>query len=254
MTQQKLNRYSQYSTIFFQIGLIIILGITYLLINKTTVTRNVVIKTAEKETSIDDFVDNVIPITQFLDAPPIPKPKLPPPPPKVIEPPKIIQEEIQIIEEKLPEPEKKVEKVIEKPVVEPKFTSEETVEDDLDEEPITVPFSVISVAPIFPGCEKEKNNARKKKCFEKKIHRLVNRKINTDLAEDLGIQGVERVNVMFKINNEGKVTDIKAASKYPQLVQEVKRVIKLIPKMQPGTQQGKPVSVIFTMPVAFVGE
>lgn len=257
ITGKRLNRYSQYSTILFQLGLVLVMLSTYFLINKKTKTVEYNNTHKQEEVITMDFQDAETPVTEFIDVPPIP-PKIklpPPPPPKPVVEVEIIAEDIQVIEKDLPEPEKEEpKKVIEEPVEVTKFDPDAIEDDDQEDEPIVVPFSVVKTAPIFPGCEKEKTNSKRVKCFEKKIRRFVNRKINVELAEDLGIKGTVRVNSVFKINSEGNVVDVKGISKYPKLVAEVERVLKLLPKIQPGKQQGKPVSVLYSLPVVFMGD
>ncbi|RZW38249.1 MAG: energy transducer TonB, partial [Flavobacteriaceae bacterium] len=122
----------------------------------------------------------------------------------------------------------------------------EEVEEDLE-----VPFSVIENVPVFPGCEREKNNNAKRQCMSDKIAQFVNKKFNTDLAGDLGLSGRQRISVFFKIDKNGNITNVGARAPHPGLEKEAKRVIGLLPKMQPGKQRGKPVTVPYSLPILF---
>jgi protein TonB len=119
------------------------------------------------------------------------------------------------------------------------------------EEDIEVPFSVIENVPVFPGCEKERNNDDKKKCMSDKIAQFVNKKFNTDLASDLGLSGRQRISVGFKIDKAGNIVNVFARAPHPGLEKEAKRVISLLPKMKPGMQRGKPVTVPYALPILF---
>jgi len=114
-----------------------------------------------------------------------------------------------------------------------------------------VPFYKIEKAPIYPGCEKEKTNADRKKCMSEKITRLVSKKFSTDIAYDLGLTGYQRIYVEFKINKLGEVTDVKARAPHTGLEDEAKRVVNRIPKMSPGLQRGNAVDVIYALPIVF---
>jgi len=226
---------SRNSSLYFAVGLALMMTLTYLTINY---------KSYEKEEvdigqlNLDDLEDEEIPITQQEIIPPPP----PPPPPKV-------PEEIEIVED---------EKEIEETVIESTETDQEEeiveveeVEVEEVEEDIEVPFSVIENVPVFPGCENEKNNNAKKKCMSEKIAKFVNRKFNTELAGDLGLSGRQRINVIFKIDKTGKITGVRARAPHPGLEKEAQRVIGLLPKMKPGMQRGKAVIVPYSLPILF---
>ena len=114
-----------------------------------------------------------------------------------------------------------------------------------------MPFAVIENVPIFPGCERKKGNAAKKKCMSEKVAKFVNKKFNTDLASDLGLSGRQRISVFFKIDKNGNIVNVGARAPHPGLEKEAKRVISLLPKMQPGKQRGKAVIVPYSLPILF---
>ena len=69
----------------------------------------------------------------------------------------------------------------------------------VDGDNVEVPFSTVQNVPIFPGCDKGNNEARRK-CMSKKITKFVKKEFNTDLAGDLGLKGRQRISVIFKID------------------------------------------------------
>ncbi|MEZ4793537.1 MAG: energy transducer TonB [Gelidibacter sp.] len=105
--------------------------------------------------------------------------------------------------------------------------------------------------PVFPGCESATNNAERMACMSEKLTKLIQKKFNTDLAVDLNLSGVQKIQVQFTIDNKGRVTDIKTRSPYSQLEQEAERVVSKIPVMTPGMQRETPVSVIYNLPIVF---
>lgn len=65
-----------------------------------------------------------------------------------------------------------------------------------------------------------------------------------------GIQGC--VTVQFVVTKDGSVGDVKVLRGVdPALDQEAIRVCKALPKFTPGTQNGIPVNVWFTLPITF---
>ena len=56
---------------------------------------------------------------------------------------------------------------------------------------------------------------------------------------------------MFKIDKNGNITNVQARAPHNRLRDEAIRVIKLLPKMIPGKQRGRPVGVKYSLPIAF---
>ncbi len=118
-------------------------------------------------------------------------------------------------------------------------------------QPTKIPDGYIEQVPIFPGCEKEIGNNAKKKCMADKISRFVREKFNTQLASRLGLNGRQRINVVFKIDKEGDVIDVRARASHGSLEEEAIRIISLLPKMTSGYQYGKAVTVPYSLPIVF---
>lgn len=69
-------------------------------------------------------------------------------------------------------------------------------------------------------------------------------------AEKAGIQG--RVVVQFVVAKDGSIEDTKVVSSVdPELDKEALRVVNAMPNWKPGTQDGKPVRVKYTVPIMF---
>lgn len=120
---------------------------------------------------------------------------------------------------------------------------EEVIED--------VPFLVIENVPVFPGCTG--NNKELRICFSAKISKFVSKRFNAELASDIGLTtgSIQRIFVMFKIDKNGDITNIQARAPHKKLQAEAIRVIKLLPKMTPGRQRGRPVGVKYGLPIVF---
>ena len=120
----------------------------------------------------------------------------------------------------------------------------------VDGDNVEVPFSTVENVPIFPGCDKGNNEARRK-CMSQKITKFVQRKFNTELAGNLGLSGRQRISVIFKIDKNGDVVGVRARAPHPKLKAEAIRVVNMLPKMKPGTQLGKAVVVPYSLPIQF---
>ena len=120
---------------------------------------------------------------------------------------------------------------------------EEVVED--------VPFMIIENVPVYPGCTG--SNEELRACFSRMVSKLVNQKFNPELAADLGLPSgsIQKIFVMFRIDKNGDIVDVKARAPHKRLQDEAIRVVNLLPKMIPGKQRGMPVGVKYALPITF---
>lgn len=200
------------------------------------VTEVEVYEEPEEEVFVEE---EEVPITMMLSAPPPPPP--PPPAPEVLE---VVEDDVEI-EEVIIETTETTE---EEEIVEVEEVAEEV---GVEEVIADVPFAIIENVPVYPGCEKKKNNADRKKCMEGKIKKLVDKNFDTGLANELGLEGRQKINVAFKIDNKGNVVGVQSRAPHPKLKAEAVRVINKIPKMTPGMQRGKAVTVTYSLPIIF---
>lgn len=121
----------------------------------------------------------------------------------------------------------------------------------LNLEPTKVPDGVLQKIPVYPGCEEVFGNRERKKCINVAVSKFVASNFDTDLANELGLYGRQRIILNFKIDKEGKVTEAKARARYPALEEEAIRVINLLPQVTPGEQKGVPAVIPFTLPIIF---
>lgn len=100
-------------------------------------------------------------------------------------------------------------------------------------------FTTVEIMPSFPGGE-----AALFKFLQKNIH-------YPHMAAENDIEG--RVAIQFVVDWEGNITGIKVISNRigAGLEEEAMRVVKLMPKWNPGRQNGQAVNVQFNLPVGF---
>ena len=127
---------------------------------------------------------------------------------------------------------------------------EEIVEEvEVMEEEMDIPFAIIDVVPLFPGCERVPKSERRK-CFQEQIQKHIIKNFRyPEIAQEMGIQG--RVFVQFMIGKDGNISGIRTRGPDKNLEKEANRIISKLPKMTPGKQRGRPVRVPFSIPVTF---
>jgi TonB family protein len=114
-------------------------------------------------------------------------------------------------------------------------------------EEVQVPFAFIEEVPIFPGCE---DATDKRACFTENVEKHIRKHFNYPKeAQEMGIQG--RVSLIFVIDTNGAITDIRSRGPHELLEAEAERIIKKLPVMQPGKQKGHVVGVPFSIPISF---
>ena len=165
--------------------------------------------------NLDDIEEEIIPITKQEVKPPPP----PPPPPEIIE---IVEDDIEIEDEiEIEDTESDEDEIIE-------------IEEEDDEEF----FMVVENMPEFPG-----GDLGLMKYIQKNVKYPA-------IAKEYNITG--KVYVSFIVDKKGSVTNVKVVRGVDKnLDAEAVRVVKSLPKYKPGKQRGKPVRVMFTIPINF---
>lgn len=111
-----------------------------------------------------------------------------------------------------------------------------------------VSFFVVEKVPIYPGCE-NLTNKDARDCFSKKIQELVANNFNFNLPAELDLpKGRNKSLIYFTIHRSGKIKDIEVTANHPRMKDEMQRILFLMPKLKPGSQRSKPVSVRFAFP------
>ncbi|RRQ49407.1 energy transducer TonB [Maribacter algicola] len=217
------------SSLYFVVGLFAVMLLTYIAFEWKTYDE---VNNYDISMNVDDLLDEEVPMTEQIKTPP------PPPPPAA-------PEIIEVVED---------EEEVEETVIESTETSQEEeiieVEDVVVEEEVEdvdVPFAVIEDVPVFPGCE---NESDKRACFNSMIQKHISKNFRyPEIAQEMGIQG--RVSVMFVIQKDGSIGNIRMRGPDKNLEAEAARIIGKLPKMTPGKQRGRAVRVPFSIPINF---
>ncbi len=217
------------SGLYFVIGLAVVMALVWGAFEWKTYE-----KTADYDISlnVEDALDEEAPMTEQIKTPP------PPPPPAAPEVIEVVEDEAEVEETVI----ESTETSQEEEVIEVEDVAVE--EDDLD---IDVPFAVIEDVPIFPGCEGAKD---KRACFNEMIQKHIVKNFRyPEIAQEMGVQG--RVNVMFTIQKDGTIGNIRYRGPDKNLEAEALRIIEKLPRMTPGKQRGRAVRVPFSIPITF---
>ncbi len=175
-----------------------------------------------------------------------PPPPPPPPPPVIQEVPDDISVETVIQQDQSIEEESQV---VAPPVIEKAAPPPPPPPPPKEEEEEI--FKVVEDQPAFPGCENVSDKAEKKKCAETKMLQFIYSNIKyPPIARENGVEGT--VYVKFVVEKDGSISA-------PEIVRDIGagcgdealRVVKMMPKWEPGKQRGRAVRVQFNLPVKY---
>lgn len=104
------------------------------------------------------------------------------------------------------------------------------------------------ITPIWPKCDRSRFSPAK--CFDNKLRDHIVRNFQyPDVAVSQGLSGT--VTVEFIINKKGKVEVLEVTGGHRYLQREAIRIIRAIPKMEPGKWGKKPIAIAYTVPITF---
>ncbi|KAB7529231.1 TonB family protein [Flagellimonas olearia] len=217
------------SSLYFVVGLAAVLGLVYGAMEWKKYDK---VNDYDISMNVEDQLDEEVPMTEQIKTPP------PPPPPAAPEVIEVVEDEEEVEETVI----ESTETSQEEEVVEIEEVEVEEVEED-----ISVPFAVIEDVPVFPGCESASD---KKACFQEKMQAHIRKNFRyPEIAQEMGVQG--RVNVIFVIQKDGSIGNIRMRGPDKNLEAEALRIIEKLPKMTPGKQRGRAVKVPFSIPITF---
>ena len=230
----------RFSTVFMQLGLVLVLFIVYVALEHKTEEKKIVIadyNTTERiyvpEQSLVIFKKEPKAIETKVD---LPKPTT-------------ILDEIKKGNNEVKETPFNVPKDLAPKILNPGdiITAEEPKEEPIED----VPFLLIEDAPIFKGCEglSKKEN---KICFEEQMRKFIQKNFDVELAQELGLNsGKKKIFTQFVIDENGNIINVLVKAPHPKLEKEAQRVIDKLPKFTPGKQRGNAVKVRYALPITF---
>ncbi len=119
-----------------------------------------------------------------------------------------------------------------------------------DDEDVVIPLIAAERPPVFPGCEVYKDDkAKLRQCFEEKLRKFVRKHFDAGVVEKAGISGKTSIYVVFTIDKQGKVADIRIRSSATVLEKEARKTICSLPVLKPALQTNKPVKVTYALPI-----
>ncbi len=229
---------------FFNYGMAAAVAISLVAMSWTTYEQKIVVDLGDLV--LEDEVEVDIPRTA---EPPPPPP--PPPPPVIQEVPdtEVIEEDQPVFENQEVTEETKVEAPVEvkKAPPPPPPPPPAPVEEEI--------FKVVEQMPRFPGCEDKGTEKEKEDCAKTKMLEYIYKNLKYPaIARENGVEG--QVVLQFVVDKDGSIADTKivrdiGAGCGSAAESVVNGMNTMGQKWTPGKQRGRPVRVLYTLPVKF---
>jgi TonB family protein len=113
-----------------------------------------------------------------------------------------------------------------------------------------VPFDSVEEIPLFVSCSE--SFLGKTECFNYEMEKHISKHFSyPEKALQKGIEGDLLVSFIIDVN--GNIKDIKVSGTNDSkiLINEVKRIVLLLPKFTPGKQNGVETNVLYSFPMSF---
>lgn len=237
----------RHTSSLFNYGMLVSMAFALFAMNWTSYEKK--IKVDLNDLVISEEVEVEVPRT---NEPPPPPP--PPPPPVIQEVPntEVIVEDQPVFENQEVTMESKVEApvYIEKKAAPPPPPPPPVVEEEKEI------FKVVEQMPRFPGCEDKATDKDKNECAKTKLLEYIYGNLKYPaIARENGIDG--QVVLQFVVEKDGSITDVNIVRDIgggcgDAAVNVIKGMNNMGTKWVPGKQRGRPVRVLFTLPVKFV--
>ena len=184
----------------------------------------------------------------------IPPPPPPPPPPMVTE--VVVSDILEEDQVEFTDQSIEAESQIEAPQAPEKSTAPPPPPPKMKEPEVEEIFKIVEQMPRFPGCDDfPGDNTAKSDCANKKLMEFIYANIQYPaIARENNVEGT--VVVQFVVSQDGSITDAKVVRDIgAQCGEEALRIVELMnhmpSKWTPGKQRGRPVKVLFMLPVKF---
>ncbi len=113
------------------------------------------------------------------------------------------------------------------------------------------PANLVEIPPRFKGTGL-KNKEKLKNIFDKKLNRFIDKNLDKDIGEGLGLsKGKHKIFIQFTIDEKGNISDLKVKAPHPKMEKTLTTVMQDLPQFIPAKHHEKKVAVRYTLPIVF---
>jgi hypothetical protein len=108
-----------------------------------------------------------------------------------------------------------------------------------------LPFSIVDEPPTTKKCAKKTSRKEKQDCFSTMVNNHIDKHLRKKLKNHKEYSN-QRIFIIFKINENGKIKDINTRPSNPYIKKEVEKIMNKLPKITPAKQRGKYITTQFS--------
>ncbi|GEM_PF-5250711 len=102
--------------------------------------------------------------------------------------------------------------------------------------------------PVYPGCE---HSNEQMKCMHDKLLNFIESHFDSGVLHKIKDEKEVNVHVAFIIDESGEIENMEIKSAYPEIIKEMTKTLKQLPKIQPAKLDEKPIRMRYELPVSF---
>lgn len=137
-------------------------------------------------------------------------------------------------------------------IIATEYTTEEDAinldELELIEDSEILGFPVISEPPKFKNTPPDLSVDAQRSYFSKQLSEHMHKYFDTSLIDELDLKEPQHIRILFDINTEGFIENIRLTTVHPALETELIRILNLIPQLMPGRQRNNAVVTSYALP------
>ena len=110
----------------------------------------------------------------------------------------------------------------------------------------------VDKVPVAPRCDENLNNPELRVCLNKYLARITAQNISMDFIRNQKLDsGDYTIDISFKIDYKGNITDVSTDSDNKKIDRHFIKAIKKAKNLKPAIHDGKPVNILYVLPIQF---
>lgn len=124
--------------------------------------------------------------------------------------------------------------------------------DSLNIKHAIIPEGLLASIPIHPKCKNILGHKKTRKCTAENISKLIKESVRVVPSKIKNTNNTVKMKVELEVDKNGFVSKVSPRTKFKLLKNDITRVLKKLPKMEPQKLRGAPVKGSFIIPVTYL--
>ncbi|MEM7086391.1 MAG: energy transducer TonB [Bacteroidota bacterium] len=115
----------------------------------------------------------------------------------------------------------------------------------------SLPFAHVDQPPEFQDTPQELTIGEKNEFFKNRVREHIVTNFEVDAFDHLELTNKQRIYARFTITETGTLKNIQIRTSHPEMEQYAIKIIERLPVFKPAMHQGKPIDVVYMVPIIF---